>query len=89
MEISIRENKLIIDVKSGWNDLITIEESREMMKLVIENLIANKNITEIIIVGIRELEYDYEQTNLLKDIANCYETIIEKKLLVPTAKEIR
>ncbi|MEM5821088.1 MAG: hypothetical protein QXP34_02065, partial [Candidatus Aenigmatarchaeota archaeon] len=89
MEISIKENKLYIDVKSGWNDLISIEDSREMMKLVIENLIANKDIVEILIVGNRELEYDFEQTKILREIASCYENIISKKLLTPTLEELR
>ncbi|MEM5832676.1 MAG: hypothetical protein QXE43_00635, partial [Candidatus Aenigmatarchaeota archaeon] len=69
MEINIRENKLYIDLRAGWNDLITIEDGRETMKLVIESLIANKNIVEILIVGERELEYDYNQTKILKEIA--------------------
>ncbi|MEM5828349.1 MAG: ATPase, T2SS/T4P/T4SS family [Candidatus Aenigmatarchaeota archaeon] len=89
MEVSVRENKLYINVKEGWNDLISIEDSREMMKLVIENLIANKDVTEILIVGNRELEYDFEQTKLLREIANCYENIILKKLLTPTLEELR
>ncbi|MEM1804721.1 MAG: type II/IV secretion system ATPase subunit [Nanopusillaceae archaeon] len=89
MEINIRENKLYIDLRAGWNDLITIEDGRETMKLVIESLIANKNIVEILIVGERELEYDYNQTKILKEIANCYENIHSKKLLTAFPEEIK
>ncbi|MEM0243472.1 MAG: type II/IV secretion system ATPase subunit [Candidatus Aenigmatarchaeota archaeon] len=89
MEINVIENKLQIDLRSGWSDLITIEDGRETMKLVIENLLANKNIVDIIILGDRELEYDFEKIKILREIANCYEAINYKKLLTPLPEEIK
>ena len=88
MEIKIEGNKLIIDIKD-WKGLPTIEDDKELMKVCIEQIIGNKNILEILIAGLRELEYPYEGVKLLREIAMCYEEIVEKKLLSPTYKEIK
>jgi type IV secretory pathway ATPase VirB11/archaellum biosynthesis ATPase/uncharacterized protein YktA (UPF0223 family) len=88
MEIKIEGNKLIIDIKD-WKGLPTIEDDKELMKVCIEQIIGNKNILEILIAGLRELEYPYEVVKLLREIAMCYEEIVEKKLLSPTYKEIK
>jgi type IV secretory pathway ATPase VirB11/archaellum biosynthesis ATPase len=88
MDFRIEGNKLIVDIKD-WKGFPTIEDDKDLMKFCVERLIENKNILEILISGIKELEYPYEQVKLLREIANCYEEIIEKKLLVPTFKEIK
>jgi type IV secretory pathway ATPase VirB11/archaellum biosynthesis ATPase len=88
MEFRLEGNKLIVDIRD-WKGLPTIEDDEELMKLCVERIIENKNVLEIVISGLRELEYPYEQVKLLREIANCYEEIIEKKLLVPTLQEIK
>ncbi len=88
MEFRLEGNKLIVDIRD-WKGLPTIEDDEELMKLCVERIIENKNILEIVISGLRELEYPYEQVKFLREIANCYEEIIEKKLLVPTLQEIK
>ena len=88
MEFRLEGNKLIVDIRD-WKGLPTIEDDEELMKLCVERIIENKNILEIVISGLRELEYPYEQVKLLREIASCYEEIVEKKLLVPTLQEIR
>ena len=88
MEFRLEGNKLIVDIRD-WKGFPTIEDDGELMKFCIERIIENKNVLEIIISGLRELEYPYEQVKILREIASCYEEIIEKKLLVPTYQEIR
>jgi len=88
MEFRLEGNKLIVDIRD-WKGFPTIEDDEELMKFCIERIIENKNVLEIVISGLRELEYPYEQVKLLREIASCYEEIIEKKLLAPTHQEIR
>ncbi|MEM0480737.1 MAG: ATPase, T2SS/T4P/T4SS family [Candidatus Aenigmatarchaeota archaeon] len=87
MDIRIEENKLIIKISD--KPIVPIEDSRELMKICIEQLIQNKNVLEIIIQSLKELEYPYEQTKLLREIAETYEEIIKNRINVPTLKEVR
>jgi len=60
----------------------TVEDSDIVMARVIEKLIEERRVVSIILAETREYEYDYDQTNMLKEIARIItEAIKEKKLL--------
>ncbi len=83
VSVDIKNNVLIVDAKD-WKHFYTIEDSNEMMKLIIENLIANKNVVGIKISNTFEIEYTYDNVKLLFEIVNSYEKIKnELKLLNP------
>ena len=60
----------------------TVEDSDVVMARVIEKLIEEKRVVSIILAETREYEYDFEQTKMLKEIANIItEAVKEKKIL--------
>jgi type IV secretory pathway ATPase VirB11/archaellum biosynthesis ATPase len=60
----------------------TIEDSDVVMARVIEKLIEERKVLGIILAETREYEYDYEQTQMLKEIARVIvEAVREKKFL--------
>ena len=60
----------------------TIEDSDVVMARTIEKLIEEKKVVGIVLAETREYEYDYDQTQMLVEIANVItEAVKEKKLL--------
>jgi len=60
----------------------TIEDSDVVMARTIEKLIEEKKVIGIVLAETREYEYDYDQTQMLVEIANAItEAVKEKKLL--------
>jgi flagellar protein FlaI len=60
----------------------TVEDSDVVMARIIEKLIEEKRVASIILAETREYEYDFEQTKMLKQIANIItEAVKEKKVL--------
>jgi len=60
----------------------TVEDSDVVMARIIEKLIEEKRVISIVLAETREYEYDYDQTNMLKEIANIItQAVKEKKLL--------
>ncbi|MBU3897104.1 MAG: Flp pilus assembly complex ATPase component TadA [Nanoarchaeota archaeon] len=60
----------------------TLEDSDVIMARVIDSLISNKKVTDIILAETREYEYDFSQTELLKEIAATITKIVKEKKLV-------
>jgi flagellar protein FlaI len=60
----------------------TVEDSDIVMARIIEKLIEERRVVSIILSETREYEYDYDQTNMLKQIANIItQAVKEKKIL--------
>ncbi|MBN2202987.1 MAG: type II/IV secretion system ATPase subunit [Candidatus Aenigmarchaeota archaeon] len=60
----------------------TVEDSDVVMARVIEKLIEEKRIVSVVLAETREYEYDYDQTRMLKEIANIITVAVkERKLL--------
>jgi len=78
MEIEVRGNELKINARD-WSSFTTIEDSKEMMKFVIEKLIEIPEIERVTISEYREIEYSEEQVKILKEIANIYNFFVKEK----------
>jgi type IV secretory pathway ATPase VirB11/archaellum biosynthesis ATPase len=60
----------------------TVEDSDVVMARIIEKLIEEKKVVGIVLAETREYEYDYEQTQMLMEIANLITDVIkERKIL--------
>jgi archaeal flagellar protein FlaI len=77
MEVKVIGSELRIDAKD-WTSFTTIEDSKEMMELVIKKLAETPEIERIIISEYREIEYSGEQVKILKEIANIYNFLIKE-----------
>ncbi len=73
-----KENILKIDA-SSWNYLPSIEDSPVVMANVLDQLIQNPAITKVIFLQRRNYTYDYEQVQLLVEIASLYNHLIKQK----------
>lgn len=68
----------------NWAIPPSIEDSEAAMAIVIDKLLEVKEVMRVVFVEAREIEYDYEQTKLLKEIANVFNRILnELKILQP------
>ncbi|TAL48214.1 hypothetical protein EPN87_01070 [archaeon] len=66
----------------NWAIAPSIEDSDAAMAIVIDKLLEAKDATRIVLAEVRENEYNYEQTKMLKEIAAAYNKILnESKLL--------
>lgn len=65
----------------GLNDTPSIEDSSLYMSKVIEKLAKNPKITKIVFSQKREYEYEYNQTQMLVEIALIYNKLIREKNL--------
>ncbi len=59
----------------------SVEDTPECMAKTIDILVQLERITKIIFTQKRDYEYDFEQTNLLVELARLYKKIIKNKLL--------
>src|SRR3989338_1983833 len=73
-----KENILKIDA-SSWNYLPSIEDSPVVMANVLDQLIQNPAITKVIFLQRRNYTYDYEQVQILAEIASLYNHLIKQK----------
>lgn len=81
VDYEVVDNTLRINALN-WAIEPNIEDSEACMAVIIDRLLENKNVDRIILAEVRENEYDYEQTKLLREIADAYNKILnEDKLL--------
>ena len=60
----------------------TVEDSDVVMARVIEKLVEEKRVVSVVLAETREYEYDYDQTKMMKEIADAITlSVKEKKLL--------
>ncbi|MGC9059240.1 MAG: hypothetical protein ACP5H3_02460, partial [Candidatus Aenigmatarchaeota archaeon] len=78
MEFVLKENELRIDAKD-WKSFTTLEDSPELMKIIIQKLVEMPEIERITISEFREIEYNEEQVKMLKEIADIYRNFVFEK----------
>ncbi len=67
---------------ANWAIAPSIEDSEATMAVVIDRLLETKNISRIVIAEARENEYDEQQTEILKEIAEAYNRILNEDKLI-------
>jgi len=87
----IKEGVLRIDCRN-WVIPTSIEDSGATMATIIDILTKEVGIERIILEEEREIEYDYEQTKMLLELANLYKKVSSEQFLslyriVPKGKE--
>lgn len=75
------EGAMRIDA-SNWAIPPSIEDSEGAMAIVIDKLLEAKDVTRVILVETRENEYDFEQTQMLREIAYAYDRILNQDRLL-------
>jgi len=81
VDYEVRENALRINAMN-WAIPPSIEDSGATMAVVIDMLREVGDVNRIIIAEVRENEYDFEQTMMLREISYVYDKILnEDKLL--------
>ena len=78
MEFVLKENELRIDAKD-WKSFTTLEDSPELMKIIIQKLVEMPEIERITISEFREIEYNEDQVKMLKEIADIYRNFVFEK----------
>ena len=73
-----KENLLKVDATS-WSYLPNIEDNGIVMANVIDQLAQNPSITKIVFLQRRNYTYDYEQVQILAEIASLYNHLIKQK----------
>ncbi len=58
-----------------------IEDNEACMAKTIDKLIERRDVEKIILSGVRDTEYDYDQVKILADVANAYSKIMEQEFL--------
>jgi len=80
-------------IKEGNNDILrincvgcphlpTIENNPTGMALIIDKLIEVPSTSKIVLMERRNYEYNYDQTSMLKEIANLYKYLIREKNII-------
>mgnify|MGYP001773231223 CR=1 FL=1 len=75
VEYELSEGVLRINALN-WAIPPNIEDSEAAMAIVIDKLVELKDVSRIIISEVRENEYDFEQTKILKEIAEVYDKLL-------------
>ncbi len=60
----------------NWAIAPSIEDSDATMAIVIDKLLEARDASRVVLIGVRENEYDTEQTKLLREIAEAYNRIL-------------
>jgi type IV secretory pathway ATPase VirB11/archaellum biosynthesis ATPase len=81
VEYEVVDGALKIDC-SKWVIAPSIEDSEACMAVVIDTLLEAKDADRIVLVEARENEYDYEQTKMLREIANAYNKILNEDKII-------
>jgi len=79
MEIEVKGNELVVNAKD-WRSFTTIEDSKELMELVIKSIIEKPEVERVLISEEREIEYPESQVKMLKEIADVYAFLLKKKV---------
>lgn len=66
----------------NWAIPPSVEDSDAAMAIVIDKLLEAKDATRTIFVETREYEYDFEQTQMLREIALAYDRILNQEKLL-------
>ena len=61
----------------GWAIPITVEDSASTMELVVNELISHPSVLRVVISESREIEYDEDQTQMLREIGSFYVELVE------------
>lgn len=77
-DFEIRNNVLIVNCANCLFGS-SLEDFDVCFAKTIDKLIEIKNVERIVLSGIREYEYDYEQTKLLYEIAEVYDRLVNKE----------
>jgi len=78
MEIEVKGNELVVNAKD-WCSFTTIEDSKELMELVIRNITEKPEIERVLISENREIEYPESQVRMLKEIADVYTFFVKER----------
>ncbi len=81
VQYEVVEGALRIDA-SNWAIPPSIEDSEGAMAIVIDKLLEVKDVSRVILVETRENEYDFEQTQMLREIAYAYDRILNQDRLL-------
>ncbi len=73
-----KENVLKVDATS-WSYLPSIEDNGIVMASVIDQLTQNPDVTKIVFMQRRNYTYDYDQVQILVEIASLYNHLIKQK----------
>jgi type IV secretory pathway ATPase VirB11/archaellum biosynthesis ATPase len=85
VEYEVSEGALRI-IATNWAIPPSIEDSEATMAIVIDKLLETKDVNRVILVESRENEYDFEQTQMLHEIAYAYDRILNQERLLTMAK---
>ena len=85
VDYEVVEGALRIDAKN-WAIPPSIEDSEGAMAIVIDKLLEAKDASRVILVETRENEYDFEQTQMLREISYAYDRILNQDRLLSIAK---
>lgn len=85
VEYEVVDGALRIDA-SKWAITPSIEDSEGAMAIVIDKLLEVKDVSRVILAETRENEYDFEQTQMLREIAYAYDRILNQDRLLSISK---
>lgn len=85
IDYEIAEGTLRINCLN-WAIAPSIEDSAAMMSIVMDRLLEAKEVDRIVLVEIRENEYNTEQTKLLREIANAFYKIVSEDNILSLEK---
>lgn len=81
VQYEVVEGALRIDA-ANWAIPPSIEDSEGAMAIVIDKLLEAKDVSRVILVETRENEYDFEQTQMLREVAYAYDRILNQDRLL-------
>ncbi len=85
VDYKIEDGTARIDARN-WVIEPSIENSEACMAVVIDILQESKNIERIVLAEVRDVEYDFEQTQLLASIARAHNKILNEEKLMSIEK---
>lgn len=85
VEYEVQDGALRINA-SNWVIPPSIEDAEGAMAIVIDKLLEVKDVSRVILVETRENEYDFEQTQMLREVAYAYNRILNEDRLLSIAK---
>jgi type IV secretory pathway ATPase VirB11/archaellum biosynthesis ATPase len=85
VDYEVVDGALRIDA-SKWAIPPSIEDSEGAMAIVIDKLMETKDVSRVILVETRENEYDFEQTQMLREISYAYDRILNRERLLSVGK---
>src|SRR3989338_5226174 len=59
----------------------SIEDYKTVMAITIDKLMELRKVPRLVIAGVREYEYDFQETKMLTEIATVIDTILRQKII--------